>query len=130
MAYEIPPEFTAELTDWTLHFLDQGDSPELAHEHASAAVAGIYLRDEAPVAVVERGAVSFVSHPPVGPHRQIGLKAFRWADVVPMPPGYTDEVVAAAIAAAATTGARPVDGEPHANSPTDTGGAQGGWGHA
>lgn len=130
MAYEIPPEIVSELTDWTLHFLDQGDSPELAHEHASAAVAGIYLRDQGPVAVVERGVVGFVSHPPIGPHRQIGLAAFRWGDVVPMPPGYTDEVVAAAIAAAATTGARPVDGEPRANGPTDIGGAQGGWRHA
>ena len=76
MAYEIPPEFTAELTDWTLHFLDHGDSPELAHEHASAAVAGIYLRDEGPSAVVDDSDEL----------PRLELPPFRWGNVVPLPP--------------------------------------------
>lgn len=79
-------EFVAELTDWTLHFLDQGDDVEQAHEHACAVVRGVYLRDEQATGPVAGDvAPFFVAHPleavPSAP-----LPAFCWGDVVPLPP--------------------------------------------
>lgn len=119
MAYPIPVEFVAELTDWTLHFLDQGDDVEQAHEHACAVVRGVYLRDEQATGPVAGDvAPFFVAHPleavPSAP-----LPAFCWGDVVPLPP--------ATGLAASGQGRRALDGEPRANGPMDIGGAQGGW---
>lgn len=120
-AYLIPLEYVCELTDWTLHFIDQGESVEDAHEQACAAVTAVYLRDEAPVVGQARDerAAGFVARPPTAEHRQLGLPPFRWADVVKLPPTRN--------AAGAFEGQRAVNNEPRANSPRDIGGAQGGW---
>lgn len=120
MAYEIPPELVAELTDWTLHFLDQGDDVEQAHEHACAAVRGVYLRDEqTPGAVTVVDAAPFFVARPLETVPSASLPPFCWADVVPLPP--------ATGVAASGQGRRGHDGEPHPNGPADVGGVQGGW---
>lgn len=122
-AYPIPRAFASELKLWRAHFEAEGDSPERANEHARAVVTGVYLRDEEPATLVddsdELPRAGFVARPVEGALPRLELPPFRWGDVVPLPPEGP--------LAAAATGPRALDGEPHANSPTDVGGVQSGW---
>lgn len=121
----LSPRLLAKWRAWREHFFATGSWFERAGEEADATVEGIYLGtgvyDRSPTleAPPSRGTgfVAEASSRPTPPSAT--LPPFRWGDVVPLPP--SGPVSTSAV------GARPLDGEPRPNGPTDVGGTAGGW---
>lgn len=108
---------------WRDHFVQGGSSLERAGEEAEATVDGVYLGtgvyDRSPALEADPGRERGFIARPLDTVPSATLPPFRWGDVVPLPP--SGPVSTSAV------GARPLDGEPRPNGPTDVGGPAGGW---